>query len=354
MSTSPFLKILSFGAGAIGTYLGGSLALHGHQVVFLERPSIVADIRQNGLRLSFADREAKISDPLIVSSLEDGLALGPFDAALFAMKSYDTAAAVNSLIPFQDNLPPILCLQNGVDNEGLIAAVLGPERVIPASVTSAIGRRTAGDIILERLRGIAISDGYPISSRLTEAMSESGLNASLFPNSRDMKWSKMLTNLVGNATSAILDLTPAEVFSHPGLFKIEIQQLRETLTVMKAQNIHVVNLPGTPVRLLAIAARYLPLKLSQVCLIQAIGGGRGGKMPSFHIDLHNGRGLSEVGYLNGAVVKYAGLTNCQAPVNRFLTETLIGLTTGELPLELFKSKPQKFIDAYKKNISGLA
>ncbi len=29
------LKILSFGAGAIGTYIGGSLALAGHQLVFV-------------------------------------------------------------------------------------------------------------------------------------------------------------------------------------------------------------------------------------------------------------------------------------------------------------------------------
>ncbi|MCH7663763.1 MAG: 2-dehydropantoate 2-reductase, partial [Chloroflexi bacterium] len=29
------LRVLSIGAGAIGTYIGGSLALHGHQVTFL-------------------------------------------------------------------------------------------------------------------------------------------------------------------------------------------------------------------------------------------------------------------------------------------------------------------------------
>ena len=45
------MKFLVFGAGAIGTYIGGSLALAGYQVVFVERPNVVADLRAKGLRL---------------------------------------------------------------------------------------------------------------------------------------------------------------------------------------------------------------------------------------------------------------------------------------------------------------
>jgi len=48
-----------------------------------------------------------------------------------------------------------------------------------------------------------------------------------------MKWSKMLTNLPANATAAILDMTPAEVFSHPSLFQLEMRMLREALAVMR-------------------------------------------------------------------------------------------------------------------------
>jgi len=32
------LNVLVFGAGAVGTYVGGSLALKKHQVTFVERP----------------------------------------------------------------------------------------------------------------------------------------------------------------------------------------------------------------------------------------------------------------------------------------------------------------------------
>ena len=65
------LHILSFGAGAIGTYIGGSLALDGHAVTFLERPAIVAELRQRGLHLKLLDREGTILKPNLAASLEE-------------------------------------------------------------------------------------------------------------------------------------------------------------------------------------------------------------------------------------------------------------------------------------------
>jgi 2-dehydropantoate 2-reductase len=57
------LKVLSFGAGAIGTYIGGSLALAGHQVVFVEHPSIVDELRERGLRLDLTlDQRRKTNE----------------------------------------------------------------------------------------------------------------------------------------------------------------------------------------------------------------------------------------------------------------------------------------------------
>jgi 2-dehydropantoate 2-reductase len=45
------LKVLTFGAGAIGTYIGGSLALAGHAVVFVEQQKVADELRQRGMRL---------------------------------------------------------------------------------------------------------------------------------------------------------------------------------------------------------------------------------------------------------------------------------------------------------------
>ncbi|MBN1149005.1 MAG: 2-dehydropantoate 2-reductase, partial [Anaerolineales bacterium] len=291
------LRFLIFGAGAVGTYIGGSLALAGYPVVFLERPEVAAELRRKGLFLGLSQGRTRLPSPSTACSIEEALAQGPFEAAIFALKSYDTLAALESLMPHEASLPPFLCLQNGVDNEAALEAALGPGKVIAGSLTSAIQRNAAGDISLQRLRGVGIAAGNPLSAPLVDALNSAGLNARLFPRAADMKWSKMLTNLLANASSAILDMTPGEIFKHSGLCYLEIAQLREALAVMRSQQIRAVDLPATPVRLLALSVLFAPGWLARPLLQRAVGAGRGGKMPSFHIDLHSGSGKSEVDYL---------------------------------------------------------
>src|SRR5271157_692359 len=345
------LKILSFGAGAIGTYIGGSLALAGEQIVFVEQPSVADELRQRGLRLNLTIDKRRKTNPIftippstfvVAPSLEEALRYGPFDAALFALKSFDTASALESMKVFAEKIPPILCLSNGVDNESAIANVLGADKVIPGTVTSAIGRRGAGDIILEKLRGIGIATSHPLSDKLLFAANSAFLNAESFSNAAAMKWSKMLTNLIANPTSAILNMSAAEIFADRKLYELEIKMLRECLAVMKAQRIPVVDLPGTPVRALALATR-LPLWASKPLLARAAGAGRGGKMPSFHIDLYSGRGKSEVEYLHGAVVRAGEKFGVATPVNKILSETLMKLTNKEISLEEFAHQPEKLL-----------
>jgi 2-dehydropantoate 2-reductase len=196
---------------------------------------------------------------------------------------------------------------------------------------------------LERKRGVGVADGHPLSLFLAEALNAAGLNARLYPRPADMKWSKMLTNLPANATAAILDLTASEVFAHPGLFKLEMRMLREALSVMKALGVKVVNLPGVPVRALALGT-ILPELVSLPLMKKAVGGGRGAKMPSFHIDLHSGRGRSEIEWLNGAVARYGKGLGVATPVNTLLTDTLLAMTRGEIPLATFSRKPDLLLE----------
>jgi 2-dehydropantoate 2-reductase len=347
------LKFLVFGAGAIGTYIGGSLLLSGHQVVFVEQQKVVADLRQHGLRLDLTiDERRKTKDAFIVDprafvtepSLEAALKFGPFDAAIYALKSFDTANAIETMKPFAEKLPPILCLSNGVENEQMLARAFEIDSVIYGTVTTAIGRRGAGDIVLEKLRGMGIAAGHPLSERLVSALDAACLNCRLYPDPHSMKWSKMLTNLVSNPTSAILNMSAAEVFANKKLYELEIDMLKECLAVMQAQKLEVVDLPGTPVRLLALATK-LPLWLSKPFLSRAAGSGRGAKMPSFHIDLYSGRGKSEVEYLHGAVVREGKKRNIPTPVNELLTNTLLALTNKEIPLEEYDGQPQKLLSA---------
>jgi 2-dehydropantoate 2-reductase len=225
-----------------------------------------------------------------------------------------------------------------VDNEPAIARVLGTEQVIAGTVTSAVGKPAVGSVVLERKRGVGVAAGHPLSAPLVGALNEAGLNARLYPSAGPMKWSKLLTNLLGNATSAILDLGVREVFADRRLFEVEMRALVECLAVMRALGYRPVDLPGMPVRALGWAAR-LPGLIAQPLLRRAVGGGRGGKMPSFHVDLHGGRGKTEVGWLNGAVVRHGHEHAVRTPVNRVLTETLEALSAGRLDQASFRHRP---------------
>ncbi|MEN8242092.1 MAG: 2-dehydropantoate 2-reductase [Chloroflexota bacterium] len=343
-SNSNPLRVLSFGAGAIGTYIGGSLALSGNRVVFIERPETATKI--TSLTLTIDGETKTIQSPVVTSSVEEALSHGPFDIALFALKSFDTGTVLKNLERHKEQLPPILCLQNGVENENLISEALGNNNVVPATITSAVGRLGLGQIVLDKFRGVGISGEHLLSQRLFAAFEQAGLNPSLIIPPAAMKWSKMLTNLVANASSAILDMPPGDLFNHPDIFKFEIAQIREALKVMKAQNIPVVNLPGTPVKAFVFASSALPLWLARPVLAKAIGGGRGDKMPSFHIDLHSGRKQSEVVFLNGAVSRFGEKFSVPTPVNNFLTSTLTALVSGEIPISRYQKNPDKFIQDF--------
>lgn len=333
------MRFLFLGAGAIGTYVGGSLAAAGHQVTYSEQPQAAEVIAEQGLRLTREGHSVPVRNFTVFGSATEALAAGPHDVAVFALKSFDTGAALDGLQATGETLPPILSLQNGVDNEPLIAGRLGADRVITGTVTTAVSKPGIGQVVEEKRRGIGIALNHPLGSRIVAALNDARLNGIGYAQPGPMKWSKLLTNLTGNATSAILDEPVSVLFADRRLYEVEIAVLRECLAVMAALGYRPVDLPGTPVRALALAASRLPRFIAQPALTKALGRGRGDKMPSFHIDLHSGRGQTEVRFLNGAVARYGAEHGVPTPVNSVLTETLEALSSGEQSLETYRHNP---------------
>lgn len=336
------MKILCFGAGAIGSYIAGSLALIGNPLVYVEQPRFIDQLKANGVRIEDINGEKhhlKLFDAY--GSAEEAFAVHDFDLVITAVKGFNTDDVISALKPFADRVPAILSLQNGVENEEKYAAAFGADKVIPCSVCTAISRGEQGAIKVEKLRGIGIADTHPICGELVRECCEAGLKAALLSDGPAMKWSKMISNLLSNAASAIFNMPPSEVFADPDGFALEMEQIRETLRVMKALRIRPVNIPGVPIKALCFAVRWLPSFITRPVLVKAVGGGRGGKMPSFYIDLHAGRKESEVEFLNGAVVRYGKKTSVPTPVNKAYYETLTALAQGSLPMSTYDHAPKK-------------
>lgn len=334
------------GAGAIGGFVGGALAASGHDVTLVGRPTLMQKIAQTGLTLRRPNLPTQTVFPATTTAVPPGV---DYDFVLLTVKAPDTAQAIKDL----SGLAPKTCivsLQNGIGNEEQLAAAFGPERVIAGTITIPIQVPEPGVIEVSKPKGglglAALHPNQPVQA-LANALTEAGLPTPVYDDYRAMKWSKLLLNIVTNASSAILDLPPAAILAQQELFNLEIRALQEGAAVMRALGIRAVKLPGYPVDWLGrlLSARWLPMALSRALLRPSMASGRGTKMPSLHIDLSTGRPSSEIGVLNGAIVEAGRKTGVATPVNRVLTEILSGLVSGQLNWADYRSQPAKLIEA---------
>jgi 2-dehydropantoate 2-reductase len=243
---------------------------------------------------------------------------------------------------------PILVLQNGVGGEETVAEILGEATILSAVITLSVEVPELGLVRLATTRGgIGLAPTTPGRSVAEpgEVFRKAGFKISVYQDYQAMKWSKLLLNIIGNASPAILDMFPDEVFADSRLFALERAAFREAVGVIRALGLRPVSLPGYPVPLFAWAICSLPLWFLRPIFRRVIVSGRGGKMPSLHMDLSRGKGKSEVEYLNGAVVRYAQELGVAVPVNRALHSVLIGIVKGEIPWEEYRGQPERLLRA---------
>jgi 2-dehydropantoate 2-reductase len=338
------MKILVIGMGAIGGYLGGKLSISGQEVTFLVRDT--AKYAGKAIRIQRGNAVEVIEKPVVVSKFTNHQ-LSETDLILLTTKAYQVIDATSFLLGKSGSIPPILCLTNGVGIEEALIDRLGDESIVYGTITTAVSKNNSGALIVEKERGVAFGSGPATPPLLYEILIGAGILAEELPNGPALKWSKLLLNQFGNATSAILNMTTAEIFNHPALFSLEMEQARETLAVMAAMDLEVTDLPGMPVKLLA-GVIGLPILLAHPLLENAVAKGRGDKMPSLNLDLYSGAADSEVRYLHGAVAAHGEKLGVETPVNRFLTETLLSLVEKKKPLDTYRHDPEKLLADYEQ------
>jgi 2-dehydropantoate 2-reductase len=342
------MNILVMGAGAIGCFVGGSLAASGQQVTLVGRRPLMDKITKAGLTLRWPDHPPQTVFPKTATAVP---ADSEYDFILLTVKAPDTPQAIKDLAGLARKTC-VVSLQNGIGNEEQLAAAFGPERVIAGTITIPIQAPEPGVIEVSKAKGglgLAALHPDPSVQRLADALNQANLTTLIYDDYKAMKWSKLLLNIVTNASCAILNLPPAEIITQPGLFDLEIKALQEGVAVMKAQGIRAVKLPGYPVDWLAriLAARWLPLAVSRTILRPSMASGRGSKMPSLHIDLTAGRSTSEINVLNGAIVQAGQKLGVATPVNQTLTDILSGLVSDRLAWTDYQNQPGKLVEAVR-------
>ena len=340
------MNILVYGAGAIGGYLGSRLLLNGHQVIMLDRQEMADAINAGGIVLK-EEGQADHVAPAAVSTFDQAMAItSSIDLIIMGLKSYDLPAALEKLSPSCPDSVNILTVQNGIGIEQPFIDQFGAERVIAASLTTPVSKEKSNVLVIERSdRGLGLAPTLPGQdiSKWVALFQDAGITTIGLDNFDSMKWSKALLNMVGNATSAILSMTPGDIYRNSESYDLEIRMLREMLAVMAEKQLQIVDLPGPSAKTLTNALRWAPRFLLKPVLTKIVSKGRGDKMPSFYIDLTSGRGKSEVIYHNGAVAAVGKAAGVMTPVNQVLNDVLLKLTRNEIDREVFERNPQRLI-----------
>src|SRR5690242_8509381 len=90
------MRIAVMGTGGLGGYYGGILARAGHEVTCIARGAHLGAIHEHGLTVRSQDLP---EFTVHVAATDDPSTVGPVDLILFAVKSYDTGSAIESIRP---------------------------------------------------------------------------------------------------------------------------------------------------------------------------------------------------------------------------------------------------------------
>jgi 2-dehydropantoate 2-reductase len=334
---------LVVGGGAVGTLIAWALATGGRDVAIVRRAKTD---RPSQAEVALVDpaggrRGARVTEV----ARPDDLSAAP-ELIVFAVKMFDLAAAAASCSVWPSATG--LTVSNGVGAEEIVSEVRPSAGLIAGSVTASVELVGEGTVSRLNRGGIGLApvsgDVDRLIGDLLSAFAAAGLRTGRVDDAAAMKWSKLLANLVGNATSAIVDRPPAELYGDPGIFRIERRQLLEALAVMGRLGLSPVTLPGADVRLLAAGIR-LPPAIVRPILRRVVVGARGGKDPSLRLHATSGSGPSEVDWLNGAVADAAEKLGGAAPVNRRLTALLHEVLDDPARREWFRGRPDRLVEA---------
>jgi len=109
-------KIVIAGAGSIGCYVGGCLALAGKTVTFLARGRVAAALARDGLRVTDLDgRDHRFAAGSLSVEIDPANALSSADIVLVTVKSGATLDMAGLVDRYAPSAAVVISLQNGVE-----------------------------------------------------------------------------------------------------------------------------------------------------------------------------------------------------------------------------------------------
>ncbi|HYZ16727.1 MAG TPA: 2-dehydropantoate 2-reductase [Candidatus Acidoferrum sp.] len=247
------------GAGAIGAYVGASLARAGAEVVLIARGAQLRAFRVSGVRV-LSDRGDFAVAPACTDTCSD---VTPVDVVILALKAHQIAGMLGEIRHLLRDDTTIISMQNGVpwwyfqqhggplegtslravDPDGVIARAFDPARVVGCAVYCSTEMVEPG--LVRHIEGTRFSLGQPDGrtstrlERIARDLSNGGLKAPIVDAIRTEIWTKLLGNMCFNPLSALTRATLAELATDEFSVPIVRSMMEEALAVAKRLGVEV-------------------------------------------------------------------------------------------------------------------
>lgn len=302
------------------------MAQAGLRVEFVARPPQAEAIRR-GIIIKQDAETINLKAAAVTSARE----LNPesSDVILLTTKSQATEAAIEEISIIYSKATPVICLQNGIRNEEIVARRV--ENVYAGLVFLSAVQLDPGTIVMPRGRTVAIGR-YPsgvdgLASLVCDDLNRAGLEATLSGYVMAMKWGKLVANL-NNATHAITGYWLERGLADPDMRSLMVAVREEGLRVLDRAGIAVEPPAPEPspihIRQMTEALKQPPkpspdaLNLAEDKRTHA----------SMWQDLYLGRKTTEADFLNGEIVRLGKEVGIPTPYNSTLLE-IINRMVGE-------------------------
>jgi len=234
------MKILCFGAGAVGSLFCGLMADKGFDVEFITRGKHLEVLTETGKLIidsyKFGKKEVKVKASSNPTST--------YDIIFISTKSQDTLSACNAIKVHIKTDTLIVSMQNGIDNPAIIASVFPEHKIIAASVfvgTSidqpGLVRHSAdGRIILGAITKNVIEQDLLKIKKLFDV---TDVPCSIAEDIKLVMWKKLLWNLIFNPLSALLEATCGRLVDNEYSRNMMINMLDEGVKAAKIDNVEI-------------------------------------------------------------------------------------------------------------------
>lgn len=297
------MRILVYGAGALGSLIGAVLSRE-HEVVLLGRREHMQAVRKEGLQVTGLTHLHTY--PETATSLDE--VEGEINLVILTVKAYDTRSAAEDLA---QNLKPsqLLSLQNGLNNTEILERYLGMSKLVFGTTAHGVTFVRPGEVrhagFGRTVVGCMRREDFETATLVCDLLSSCGLMTELSGNIEGEIWAKAIVNACINPLTVIFRCENGRLLGLPPAVALMKKCCEECTAVAEAKGI-TLPIPDMYTYIVEVASRTASNRSS---MLQDIERGK----------------PTEIHELTGVILAEGRRLNVQTPVNFTLLHLVQGI-----------------------------